>query len=290
MPPLTDDGEENSRTSRRAVLQSVGGGIGVTAGIGAGGYLTDDRFTDEDGDGIPDRKERSDSFHRRLTDLFGENQFEGLDPDRRDLLLDIRYVGETSIDDRTKRTIEQRFRDHGVYAQWLDYPHRYDHDRIEREYGWNAKTLLWDRTGLYREEVEPFVRDVAVQVFVIPGHEFERYGGLVYSPWANLFGGGVDGHVNGFSVGNRAVVCDRNDKWEQERLLFHEIAHLTLCHDDDPDNTGVMGTNEEIALTDDEWDTLRTNLDAVRDTTGYDIAFRRCLWEGCLEGVADRLQ
>ncbi len=290
MPPSTDDGNEKPRTRRRAVLQSVGGAVGIPVGLTTGGYLTDRRFTDENGDGIPDRKARSSSFHRRLVDLFGADQFEGLDPDRRDLLLDIRYVGDTSIDYRTKRSIEKRFRDHGIYAQWLDYPYRYERDRIEREYGWNAKTLLWDRAGLYREEVESIVRDVAVQVFVIPGHEFEGYGGLVYSPWANLLGGGVDGHVNGFSVGNRAVVCDRDDRREQERLLFHEIAHLTLCHDDNPDNTGVMGTNEEIALTDDEWDTLRTNLDAVRDTTGYDIAFRRCLWEGCLDGVTDRLR
>lgn len=290
MPPSTDSGEESQRPSRRAVLRSIGGGIGVPVGVSTGGYVADRRFTDEDGDGIPDRKERSESFHRKLLAVFDSAQFEGLDPRRRDLLLDVRYVGETSIDDRTKRNVEKRFRKHGIYAQWLDSPHRYERDRIEREYGWNAKTLLWDRTGLYHEEVESFVRDVAVQVFVIPGHEFDGYGGLVYSPWANLLGGGVDGHVNGFSVGNRAVVCDRDDRWEQERLLFHEIAHLALCHDDDPANTGVMGTNEEIALTDDEWDTLRTNLDAVRDTTGYDIALRRCLWEGCLDGLTGRLR
>lgn len=290
MPPSTDCGEETPRTSRRAVLQSVSGGLGIPVGVSTGSYLAGQQFTDENGDGIPERKERSDSFHRKLADLFGTDQFEGLDPDRRDLLLDIRYVGETSIDPRTKRNVEKRFREHGIYAQWLDYPRRYERDRIEREYGWNAKTLLWDRTGLYREEVEPFVRDVAVQVFVVPGHEFDGYGGLVYSPWANMLGSGVDGHVNGFSVGNRAVVADRDDQWEQERLLFHEIAHLSLCHDDDPTNTGVMGTNEEIALTDAEWETLRTNLDAVRDTTGYDIAFRRCLWEGCLDGVTDRLR
>lgn len=282
MSTPTAGGDGDDSATRRKLLRSIGGVAGVPVGTGVGVYAADRRFVDDDGDGIPDEKERSRAFHDRLVGLFGHGQFIGLDPGRRDLLIDVRYVGKSRIDPRTKRRIERRFREHGIYAQWLDYPHRYDGDRIAAEYGWNAKTLLWDRNGFYRQEIESFVRDVAVQVIVIPGREFPGHDGLVYSPWASVLGSGVDGHVNGFSVGNRAVVCDREDRQEQERLVFHELAHLALCHDDDPENTGVMGTNEQIGLTDEEWDRLRTNLDAVRDTTGYDVALRRCLWENCL--------
>lgn len=280
--------DEGRGTSRRALLGAVGGAVGLPLGTGASAYAADRRFTDEDSDGIPDGKERSEAFNDRLEALFGADQFERVDPARTDLLLDVRYVEGTSIDWRTKQSIETRFRERGIHAQWLDYPREYDSERFEERYGWNVKSVLWERDGFYHEEVEPFVRDVATQLVIVPGHDGEEYAGLVYSPWAKLLGSGVDGHVNGFSVGNRAVVAERDDRWEQERLLFHEIAHLALCHDDDPANTGVMGTNDEIALTDEEWAKIKAHLDDVRDTSGYDIALRKCLWKRCLDGVTGR--
>ncbi len=293
MPSTTDDhpdSDSDCTASRRRVLRSVGGMIGLSAGAGSLSYTADRSFVDEDGDGIPDRKERSKTFHERVASLFGDGQFEGLDPERRDFLIDVRYVEGTSIHSETKRNIVARFRDNGVYAQWLDYPTTYDRDAFEANYGPNVKALLWSQDSFYRQEIEPVMRDIAVQLLVVPGRNRERHTGLVYSPWANVLGSGVDGHVNGFSVGNRAVVGDRQQRWEQERIVFHELAHLVLCHDDDPENTGVMGTNEEIKLTDGEWEKFRSGLDNVRDTTGYDIALRRCLWEACLTDVADRVR
>lgn len=43
-----------------------------------------------------------------------------------------------------------------------------------------------------------------------------------------------------------------------------------------------MGTGEELDLMAHEWETLRNGLGNVRDTTGYDIVFRPCLWQECL--------
>lgn len=293
MPSPVDDGTDSTASSggtRRAVLRSVGGIIGLPLGAGSVSYAADRTFTDEDADGVPDHTERSRSVQDRLEVIYGADQFEGFDPDRRDLLIDARYVEGTSIHPDSKRRIVERFRENGIYAQWLDYPDDYDRNDFDDRYGPNVKTLLWDRDSFYRNEVEPVVRDVAVQLVVVPGQRRDAHDGLVYSPWAKMLGSGVDGHVNGFSVGNRAVVGNRSDRWDEERVVFHEIAHLALCHDDDPDNNGVMGTNEKIALTDAEWDTFKRELDTVRDTTGYDIALRRCLWEGCLRGAVDQVR
>lgn len=269
---------EHDRTpKRRTVLRSLGVATGVPL-TGAFAYARDRNYADESGDGIPDAKERSSAVHDRLEAVFG-SQFEGLDPGRRDLLLDVRYVDGTDVFSETKAEIVSLFRDRGIYAQWLDYPETYDREAFEDDYGQHVRAILWGRDGFYRTEVESFLRDIAVQVIVVPGRTDPAYEGLVYSQWMDTLGGGRDGHVNGFSVGNRAVVADRTTQSEEARLLLHEIAHLGLCHDDDPENTGVMGTGENLDLTDHEWETLRNNLENVRDTTGYDVVFRRCLWE-----------
>lgn len=279
MTTARDPGDDERSPSRRTVLQSVGA-VGGLWFVGGGGG--DRSYVDETGNGIPDRTERSSAVHDRLEGLFGADQFEGFEPGRRDLLLDVRYVAGTSIDPTTKRTVVDLFRNHGIYAQWLDYPRSYDRTWVEHRYGWNTRTLLWARNSFYRTQVEPDLKDLAIQLFVVPGKENRPYRGLVYSPTLAALGTGRDGHVSGFSVGNRAVVTDRDDLERELRLVLHEIAHYGLCHDDDPENTGVMGTSERADLMNHEWDTLRAGLHNVRDESGYDITMRPCLWRECL--------
>ncbi|EMA42257.1 hypothetical protein [Halobiforma nitratireducens] len=277
------------RHPRRTLLRAVGtatalplvGGIGSAARTRAVGE-------DSDGDGIPDRSKRSESFHARLEAIFG-SQFEGLEVGRRDLLIDVRYVGGTTISPTTRRTVVDLFRTNGIHAQWLTYPHRYDRETIEEQYGLSVKDLLWGVNSFYRGEVEPVLEDVALQLIVVPGAIEPPYEGRIYSPWMDAIGSGVDGngYVNGFSGGNRAVVAEREDRAREVRLVFHELTHLALCHDDDPENTGVMGTGERADLLDHEWDQLRDGLSNVRDTTGYDIALRPCLWSENLSAVLE---
>ena len=278
-PRDRSDGETG--LSRRTMLQSVGavGGMWTLGGTGSRSYV------DQSGNGIPDRKTRSKAVHDRLESLFGADQFEGFDPGRRDLLLDVRYVRGTSIHPTTKRVIVDQFRTRGIYAQWLEYPETYDRTWMERRYGWSTRALLWGRNSFYQTEVEPDLKNLAIQLFVIPGRSTQPYEGLVYSPTMNALGGGRDGHVYGFSVGNRALVTDRDDLEHEVRLVLHEIAHYGLCHDDDPRNTGVMGRSESASLMDHEWERLRNSLHNVYDTTGYDILARPCLWEECLTDV-----
>ncbi len=272
--------------SRRALLGAVGGATALPFSFGSLAYAHATPDTDADDDGISDVDERGGPVERAFADTFGD-QFEGLDPSRRDLLIDVRYVEGTGISSGTKATIERLFRREGIYAQWLDHPERYDRDAFERRYGSDARSLLWGGGSFYRTEIERRFRNAALQLLVVPGRAHPEYSGLVYSPVTDALGGGEDGNVNGFSVGNRAVVADRDDPREERRLVFHEIAHLGLCHADDPDNDGVMGSGERIDLTDREWDLLRQRLDNVQDATGYDILFRPCLREDSLSGLAD---
>lgn len=286
MPPADTDpdgpGEELAVT-RRSLLRTVGGAASLSFVGGSAAHAR--KRSPGDGDGLPPAQERGGVLEERIAAVFGD-QFEGIEPGRRDLLLDVRYVGETEVASGSKRTIERSFRREGIYAQWLDYPTRYDEATFERRYGSNARAVLWGGNSFYHREVEQFLRDAAVQVIVVPGRDRPEYEGLIYSPWTAALGGGHDGHVNGFSVGNRAIVAEREAPAEEQRLLLHEIAHLALCHADDPENDGVMGTGERIDLTDREWARLRRELDNVRDATGYDVVFRPCLWEECLAGLA----
>ncbi|MDQ2050575.1 hypothetical protein RBH26_08750 [Natronolimnohabitans sp. A-GB9] len=268
--------------TRRSLLLSAGaaGSVSIVGHVRASAE-------DSDGDGIPDRTKRSAAFHRRLESIFGAEQFSGLEVGRRDLLLDVRYVGETQLVPSTKRTIVEQCRARGIHAQWLDYPRRYDLEEVTERYGTAVKDLLWGRRSFYAGEIESDLKNVALQLVVVPGVSKPGVEGRIYSHWMDTTGSGIDGYVNGFSVGNRAVVAERDDPLEEARLVFHEIAHLALCHDDDPENTGVMGTGDDVDLTDEEWERFRDGLSNVRDRTGYDVLFRPCLWHENLSAVLE---
>lgn len=287
MSPRGDAPEDELTVSRRSLLRAVGGATSLSFVGGASAHARQRPTADGDADGLADADEGDSELERRIAGVFGD-QFEGFEQGRRDLLFDVRYVEGVAISPETKRRIERLFRREGIYAQWLDYPTTYDAAAFERRYGSNARAVLWGGDSFYHEEVKRFLRDVAIQLVVIPGREHPDYEGLIYSPWTDALGGGRDGHVNGFSVGNRAVVAERESPGEEQRLVLHELAHLALCHADDPDNKGVMGTGEKVDLTAREWERLRRNLDNVSDATGYDVLFRPCLWKECLGDLADR--
>jgi len=247
-------------------------GIGVTA------YGLDRSYRDADGDGIPDSLEGDADFEAWLTSVFGDDQFSGLDPTRRDLLVDVRYVGEMAVRERTKSRLVELFRANGIHLQWLDYPDRYDRSRFERRYGYNTREILWSPRSFYHRTVERRLKNVAFQLIVVPGFGEGPHHEYLYSPWTEFEGG--SGYVSGFNTGNRAVVAGSHSHEAEAKLICHEIAHYALCHSTDPENTGVMGSQERLDLQPDEWATLRDGLGAIRDTTGVDVAFQQCLWAG----------
>ncbi len=271
-------------TGRRSLLRSVALLSGISAVGGARAAEHGPLTADSDSDGIPDHTKRSLDFHETLSRHFGP-QFEGLEMGRADLLIDVRHVGETTISRSTQQTIVDLFRSRDIHAQWLEYPTRYDLESVASSYGTTVKELLWGWDSFYSDAVEPELQDVAVQLIVVPGTAEDAAEGRIYSHWMGATGGGAAGYVNGFSLGNRAVVAERSDPTEEARLVFHELAHLVLCHDADPENTGVMGTAEELDLTDREWERFRAGLGNVRDRTGYDFLFRPCLWHENLTSV-----
>ncbi len=271
---MAPQGGDKQWPTRRSLLCAAG--LTGLSAINSG--LLVDRSTDSDGDGIPDETKRSESVHRRLTDVFGSSQFEGFEVGRSDLLVDARYVGEARLFPETKQAIVGLCHSHGIYAQWLDYPHRYSRVAVADRYGSTVEDLLVGRDSFYADAIADDLRDIAVQLVVVPGTTESGPDGRIYSEWMDRTGGGREGYVNGFSVGNRAVVADRDDRFTEARLVLHELAHLALCHDDDPENTGVMGSGSDLNLTAEEWDRFRDGLSNVRDRTGYDVAFRSCLW------------
>ena len=282
------DGIGDYPTTRRSFLLSAGVAGSVSGWNQTRAYVADRSFENRANDGIPDRKKRSEAFNNRLESIFGPDQFDGLDVGRRDLLLDVRRIGPVRIFPSTKTRIVDLFRSNGIYAQWLDYPRHYPADAVAERYGTTVEDLLWGQGSFYREAVEPDLKNVALQLFVVPGVPARGNKGRIYSHWIHATGGGGGiGYINGFSVGNRAMVANRDDPEGEARLIFHELAHLVLCHDDDPKNRGVMGSNDRVDLLDHEWEQFRNGLSNVRDTTDYDIALRPCLWEETLTDVLD---
>lgn len=274
------------RRSRRDTFKLLGGLFGVPVGVGALVYGADRSYSDSDGDGIPDSLERSVSFHQLIENTFGATQFDGLNPRRKDLLLDVRYIGTASISDRTKEQIEQLFRKNQIYLQWLDYPIRYDQTWFESEYGYNVKRILTSPRSFYHTHIEHELKDVALQLFVVP-EQTTSDSQLHLDSFLARFQDRNNG-FSGMSVGNRAVVTEQSRFEREIRLILHEIGHLALCHDIDPGNTGVMNTDtdrSEINLIESEWETLRSNLSNIRNTTEIDITLRRCIWEEFARGV-----
>lgn len=260
---------------RRRVLGLAAGALASAMGVGTTAYYGDQPHPDEDGDGIPDPLERSPRFDRALATVFGD-EFETVDPDRKDLLVDVRCVGDAAISADSEAYLRDLFRQNGIHVQWLDYPSKYDERAVRGRYGTTVEDLLAKRNGFYWNEVEPFLRDVAFQLVVVPARFLEPHEGRIYSTFLNAY-------FKGMNFGNRAVVVRQDDEEDEARLVLHEVAHLALYHDFDPDNRGVMGRGDEIDLTDREWARFRNGLTNIRDTTGYDVVFRRRLWEEQLD-------
>lgn len=271
------NGSAGNPPARRAVLKRLAGAATAPFGIGASAYGLDRSYRDADGDGIPDSLEQSAEFNDWIHSIYGD-QFSGLDPTRRDLLVDVRYVGERSVSDATRELLVDRFRANGIHLQWLEHPQRHDRATFERQYGYNAKRILWSPRSFYRQTIESRLKNIAFQLIVVPGFADGPNERKLYSPSTATHSSESTGYVNGLNAGNRAVVASRYSHEIEAKLILHEIAHYALCHSSDPTNTGVMGTNEEIDLMAHEWAKLRSGLGAIRDTTGVDVLFRRCLW------------
>lgn len=256
--------------SRRTLL---GAGMSVV-GLGT---LRSSPFEDADADGIPDAIERSDEYDRFVRDRFGDEQFEGLEPHRRDLLIDARYVGSATISGETKRFVRDAFRDHGIYLQWLDYPVRYPVGSFAEQYGDRVERILWPIASFYADEIEEELRDTALQVIVLPDSE-ENLEALYAIQQGQ--------HFDGMSFGNRCLVTASASGQAEMVLVMHEIGHLALCHNEDP--ASVMSANPDQArFTTREWARLREGLSNIRDTSGFDIATRKCLLERYRETAGD---
>lgn len=276
-------GDERKRTLSRRQLLGLGGGIITTFGIGSvAAYRRDRSFPDTDADGIPDAVKRSASVHENLTSVFGPSTFDGFEVGRRELVIDTRYVGESSIAPRTKTRLRDRFAANDIHLHWLDYPTAYDRTWFEATYGYQVERILLPYHSFYRHHVETFLKNIAIQLIVLP----------VASPeLQSLYAVSRDDEFNGVSFGNRCLVAPPASPDSEAKLVLHEIGHLVLCHDFSGDNTGVMGPEPaELDFTDGEWDQFRNGLSNVRDTTGADITMRRCIIEETASDLGQRVE
>ena len=265
--------------SRRHLLRATALAASGPAAGGAVGYRLDRHRISETGDGL----EESAALEARLESTFGD-RFEGLDPDRLDLLVDVREVGDASVTPETARRIESLFRAHDIHLQWLVHPEPIDRRWFEGSFGYDAGRILWGPGSFYRR-IDPWLRRSALQLVVVHGTQGAGDEGVLSSPLAGATGGLFGRSVNGYSLGSRAAVATRRDREEEASLVLHELAHLGLCHATDPANDGVMGSAERVGLTESEWDQLRRRVSNVHETTGLDVMLRPCLWRETLEGL-----
>jgi hypothetical protein len=265
---------------RRQILCAIAASFTAALGVGTLASLKDNSDQDTDQDGLPDALEQSPQFHRKLETVFGE-EIETLDPDQKDLLIDTRYIGATSISDEAKEYLRELFHNNGINLQWLDYPARYDLEMVREKYGMDVESILFSPNGFYWSQIEPFLRNVAFQLIVAPGRKSDPAEGQIYCQF-------YEDYVSGMNFGNRAVVTQRDEPADQAALALHEIAHLVLCHDPNPNNSGPMGQETEIDLTEHEWEQFRDNLDNIRDSTGIGVVFRRCLVEDYSDGSVEK--
>lgn len=276
-------GSSGNGMSRRKVLE----GIGALAGVGVvSWYHEDNNYTDTDEDGIPDELESSESYHNYLKSIYGA-QFNGLDPDRKDLIIDARYIGDASISKETKEYTERLFRENGIHAQWLDHPAEYPEDWFKEEYDRSVIEALWPTNSFYEEQVEDELKNTSIQLIVLPANEGSER--KIQNGWEVI--NSENGGSAGVSFGNRAMMVEKDSFNNEATLALHEIGHTWLCHDyNNPDNVGLMGyenligyisTNPEAVI--DympwEWETIHDNLENIRDTTGADVIGRKCLVE-----------
>ncbi len=267
---MSDDQQsDDTRMSRRAVL-AKGAALG---GAMVGGYTYHDELAsgvlhtaedlyrwsqkpaDTDLDGLPDDLEVADGFHQYIEDTF-DTEFDGLDPDRPDLVIDARYVAGEQFSDWARDYIVDRFEEQiDVTVHWLDYPETYDRDAFIEQYKQDPAEILWRDGGFYDEEVEDPLKTTALQIVFAPGRQDgDQYGMLHCEPG--------DDYLTGLSAVNRAVVGNPGSAEDRLATTLHEIAHLgNYQHNyDDPDDTGVFGQQETLTLTDDQWDRIRRRL------------------------------
>ena len=276
------DGGRKRSLSRRQLL-GLGGGIISTFGIGGvTAYRRDRSFPDMDTDGIPDAVKRSASVHEKLTAMFGPSQFDGFEVGRPELVIDTRYVGESSISSTAKTSLRERFAENDIHLHWLDYPTAYDRSWFESTYGYQVERILLPYRSFYRHEIESFLKNIAIQLIVLPVSAPELH---------TLYAVSRDDEFNGVSFGNRCLVTPPDSPDSQAKLVLHEIGHLVLCHDFSAENTGVMGSEPaELDFTEAEWEQFRNGLSNVRDTTGADITMRRCIIEETAADLGQRVE
>lgn len=258
--------------SRRTMLALAGSAAG--AGL-IGGYLFRDeiaseafnaventyrrikRRNDTDLDGLPDDREASDDFHTYLAETFDTPVGE-LDPAKKDLIIDARYVAGEEFPDEHKQYLAELFEDRiGVDLHWLDYPETYPRDTFIDEYGYRPADILWGDDSFYAQEVEDELQTAALQIVFTPGKPDGEHDGSLYCAPGEEYAGG-------FSALNRVAMADLPADDELITVL-HEIMHLgNWEHNyDDPDDPGVMGQQEVADATPDQWENLAKRLHLV---------------------------
>lgn len=239
------DLEGVSGYSRRDALKLTGGIAGASLGSGILSYRSLRSQLDLTPNAAPGGRIRSAAFTEHLEETFGADQVEPLDPDHQHLLLDVRYIGDASVTRKTKQRVEALFRGRGVALQWLDHPAYYDETVFRERYGYRVENILWPLGSFYAREVDPRLKDTALQVVVLPNSSRQPRNSQVYSRFWNRFTS-RDPSFLGMSFGNRAVVTEQPDPHDELLLSLHEIGHLGLCHPNDPGNTGVMASFSDI--------------------------------------------
>ncbi|MDY6770371.1 MAG: twin-arginine translocation signal domain-containing protein [Candidatus Nanohaloarchaea archaeon] len=215
---------------------------------------------DGDEDGLSSLDEER--LQRAVEERYGERL--ELDPDRKDLIVDARYVESEGFADGHKAYYEELFADHGIDLHWLDHPsggELYDRERFVEEVSYEEDAIL-ACDGFYDEAVDEVMQEHALQLFFVPGKPEEPHEGLIRSD--DNPGRDGDHFFTGYSRGDRAAIGSAPEGEWRRKITLHEMGHLGVDHHYESEgNDGVMGSYEEADFTDAEWRELRESLPNV---------------------------
>lgn len=180
-----------------------------------------------------------DSEKRDRIDRYLEDNFRGdiRSIEEVDGIFDFRYVEGEELSGDIPGNIEQEFRSQGIDIMVLERKESYPRNPFLQEYGCEVSSITgsWvDPSGsFWSEEIEEFMREVALQVVFVPGKQEGPYRGLIKNDLPFLRE--ERDYALGQAVGDRAVIAgmdkreelttDQHYKVIRWNVTRHEIGH-----------------------------------------------------------------
>ncbi len=273
---------ERLNSTRRRLLESLG--VGMAAMIHGSLEGTPETLLTPYYTGVPDYLKDNSRFEAELEDLYIED-FEGFDPDRPNVLVDVIPVGDHQLEEEVARAIEEVHNEAPVGDEGINAfvgrrkpEYAYPEDEFVNEYGGDAAMIHGVKEGyddFFEREVPAELRVAAIQVLRTPGVQSSSYdlpeGALEFTEdldWEEEYCDNDHGCVYmAIASGTNIVMAPEEgfkhfygDEYIEgtKRVALHDIGHaFDLEHSDNPQDVmyaeeGVQA-DSDLSFTPEEW-------------------------------------